>query len=61
MMAFPPVVWGGIMGVIVLLATFVTGYMVLKGKTNLKVHQVLAWILLVIALGHALYGLSFYL
>ncbi|MDD4877812.1 MAG: hypothetical protein PHO02_02120 [Candidatus Nanoarchaeia archaeon] len=56
-MAIPPLAIGGIIGAVILIATAVTGNLVLKGKAKMGLHKALAEIAVFIALAHGGYAL----
>jgi hypothetical protein len=48
----------GIFSLLVLLATAITGYLMIKGKAKLEQHRILAYIVVIIALIHGLLALA---
>lgn len=52
---------GGLITLTLLISTVIAAFLVQKGKVKLSVHKWLGLLTLLSALGHGLYGLSFYL
>ena len=52
------IIYGGILGFVILLITFISGILILKGKLSIKTHKILAIALLIIALIHGYFGIS---
>jgi len=50
----PLLVYGGMLTLILLLATATAGWLVMKGKVKFSFHKILAIITIIIAFGHGL-------
>ena len=59
---YPAIMYGGILTFILVLFVAIMGYRINKGicklKNPIKWHQTLAWLAVIIGLGHGLLGLS---
>jgi cytochrome b561 len=57
-LGYPAIMYGGITAFVLLFITAIVGKLVLKGKAKLKLHMILAWLVIIIALIHGIMGLS---
>ena len=60
-LGLPLLMWGGIFGALILIATAIAGKLAFQGKINVKTHMILAGITILIALIHGLAALISYL
>lgn len=61
-LGYPAIMYGGILTFLIVLVVAIMGYRINKGKCKLpnpiKWHQTLAWIAVILGLGHSLLGLA---
>lgn len=62
---YPAVMYGGLMVLVLLIIQTVMGHRITTGKCKLpnplKWHKVLSWIIIILALGHGLLGMSIFI